>query len=87
MMVVEIKAPKAVWLVEELSRRTGKSADDIVESALQAQFDRLQDEAEEAQRRAEIYALVNELRELVKKSPGLIRDPGEVLYGEDGLPK
>jgi hypothetical protein len=86
-MVVEIKAPKAVWLVEELSRRTGKSADDIVETALQAQFDRLRDEDEEEQRRAEIYALVNELRALVKKSPEQIRDPADVLYGEDGLPQ
>lgn len=86
-MVVEIKAPNADWLVEELSRRTGKSADDIVERALQEQFDRLHDEDAEARRRAEIYALVAELRALVKKSPGPIHDPGEVLYGEDGLPK
>lgn len=85
-MALQIEAPKTIQLIEELSRLTGKSAEDVVESALREQFDRLQDEDAEAQRRAEIYALVRELQALVKESPGVIQDPGELLYGEDGLP-
>jgi hypothetical protein len=86
-MALQIKAPETIRLVEELSRRTGKSAEADVESALQEQIDRLREEDAEAQRRAEIYALVHELRALFKETPGLIRDPGELLYGDDGLPK
>lgn len=86
-MALQITAPEAIRLAKELSRRTGKSTDDIVESALREEFNRLQEQDEEAQRRAEIYALVADLRALVKKSRKQIHDPGEVLYGEDGLPK
>jgi hypothetical protein len=86
MMALQIITPEAIRLVEELSRRTGKSAEAVVESALREQFDRLQDEEEEAQRRKEIYALVQEIRALAKEGPGLIRDPGELLFGDDGLP-
>lgn len=86
-MVLQIEAPETIRMIEELAQRTGKSAEAVVESALREQFDRLQDEDEEGERRAEIYALVQELRALFKESPGLIRDPGELLYGDDGLPK
>jgi hypothetical protein len=85
-MALQIKAPNTIRLIEELARRTGKSAEALVESVLREQLDRLQDEDAEAQRRAEIYALVDEIRALNREKPGLIRDPGELLYGEDGLP-
>jgi hypothetical protein len=86
-MALQIEAPETIRLVEELSRRTGKSAEIVVENALQAEFDRLQEAEEEAQRRAEIYALVKELGALFRETPDLATDPGELLYGEDGLPK
>ncbi len=88
-MALRIEAPATIRLIEELSRRTGKSAEDVVEDALREQFDRLRserDEESEAQRRADIYALAFELRALVKETPQRVQDPGDLLYGEDGLP-
>ena len=86
-MVIEIRTPEAVRLAEELSRRTGKSTDDVIERALRELFERTQLDDADAERNAEIYALVHELRALVKKSAEPIQDPGELLYGEDGLPR
>lgn len=86
-MALQIEAPETIRLVEELARRTGESAEIVVENALRAEFERLQDSEEEAQRRAEIYALVKELGALFRETPNLVTDPGELLYGEDGLPK
>jgi hypothetical protein len=86
-MALQIDAPDTIRLIEELARRTGESAETVVEHALRAEFDRLQDSDEEAQRRAEIYALVKELGALFRETPNLITDPGELLYGEDGLPR
>jgi hypothetical protein len=42
---------------------------------------------EEAQRREEIYALVHEMATMIKESGVPLEDPGELLYGEDGLPR
>ncbi len=86
-MVIEIRTPEAVRLAEEISRRTGKSTDDVVERALRELFERTQDDAGEAERHSEIYALVHELRARIRRSAEPIHDPGEFLYGEDGLPK
>jgi hypothetical protein len=86
-MALQIEAPESIRLVEELARRTGRSPESVVEATLREQFDRLQDSAEEAERRAEIYALVSDLRALFRETLDLVTDPGELLYGEDGLPK
>lgn len=86
-MALQIEAPQTIRLVEELARRTGKSAETVVENAVQAEFDRLQEFEEEAQRRAEIYALVKELGDLFRETPDLVTDPAELLYDENGLPK
>jgi hypothetical protein len=86
-MPLEIEAPEAVRLAEELSRRTGKSTDDVIERALRELFERTQGNEAEAERNSEIYALVHELRARIKRSAEPIQDPGEFLYGDDGLPK
>lgn len=85
-MALQIEAPDTIRLVEELARRTGRSPESDSEVTRREQFDRLQDSEEEAERRAEIYALVNELRALFRETPDLVTDPGDLLYGEDGLP-
>jgi hypothetical protein len=85
-MALRIETPETLRMIEDLSRRTGRSPEAVVESALREQLDRLQGEESEARQRVEIYALVDEVRALVKESPGPIRDPGDILYGEDGLP-
>lgn len=86
-MALQPVTPETLRLIDEISRRTGKDAAEVVESALREQFERLRDEDAETERRNEIYALVHEIRALVKESPELVQDPGEVLYGEDGLPR
>ena len=86
-MALQIEAPQTIRLVEELARRTGTSAETVVENAVQAEFNRLQQSEEEAQRRAEIYALVKELGALFRETPDLVTDPAELLYDENGLPK
>lgn len=86
-MVLQIQRPEILRLVEELSRRTGMNAEAVVESALQEQFDRLEEQGAEAERRAQIYALVAELQAAFRDHPEAAVDPDELLYGEDGLPR
>ena len=86
-MALQIEAPETIRLIEELARRTGESAEAVVENALRAEFDRLEESEDEARRRAEIYTLINELGALFRETPDLVTDPGKLLYGEDGLPK
>jgi hypothetical protein len=86
-MAIQIEAPETIRLVEELSRRTGKSAEVVIASAVREQFDRLEDLDSEAQRRAEIYELVQKLAASIKASGVPVADPGELLYGDDGLPR
>lgn len=86
-MALQIEAPETIRKIEELARRTGKSAETAVENAVRAELDRLQEFEEEAQRRAEIYALMKELGALFRETPELVTDPGELLYDENGLPK
>lgn len=79
-MALQIESPETIRMIEDLSRRTGKSPEAVVESALREQYARLRDEDSEAWQRVEIYALVDELRALVKESPEPIRDPGKLLF-------
>ncbi|MDF3039216.1 MAG: hypothetical protein K0Q71_1922 [Thermomicrobiales bacterium] len=78
-MALQIDAPETIRLVEELARRTGNSAETVVEIAVRAEFDRLQESKEEAQLRAEIYTLVKELGALFRKTPDLVTAPAEPL--------
>jgi hypothetical protein len=78
-MALQIDAPETIRLVEELARRTGNSAETVVEIAVRAEFDRLQESKEEAPRRAEIYTLVKELGALFRKTPDLVTAPAEPL--------
>ena len=86
-MALQINAPETIRLVEELARRTGEGAETVVQVALQERLARLRTPEEEAERRARVYALVRQLQAEFKKHPEAIVDHGELLYGEDGLPK
>jgi hypothetical protein len=86
-MALQIKAPETIRLVEELARRTGEGAETVVQVALQERLARLRTPEEEAERRARVYALVHELAGYFKEAPEMITDHGELLYGEDGLPR
>jgi hypothetical protein len=86
-MALQIEAPETIRKIEEIVRRTGKSAETVIENAVRAELDRLQEAEEEAKRRAEIHALMKELGDLFRETPDLVTDPGELLYDENGLPK
>lgn len=94
--VLEIVNPTIIRLVTEVSERTGESNETVIETALLERLERLEaaqpshdeqlDEAETA-RRERVYALVRDMQHRIKETGVEIPDPGEYLYGEDGLPR
>jgi hypothetical protein len=86
-MALQIEAPETIRLIEDLSRRTGESAETVVRVAVQERLARMRTPEEEAARRARVYALVKELQAIAKEHPEAIVDHGELLYGEDGMPR
>ena len=86
-MALQIEAPETIRKIEELARRTGESDEIAVHVAVQERRARLRTPEEEAERRAEVYALVKELGAMFRETPDLVTDHGELLYDEDGLPR
>jgi hypothetical protein len=86
-MALQIKAPETISVIQELARRTGQSEERVVDVAVRERLARLRTPEEEAERRARVYALVHELATMIKESGVPLEDPGELLYGEDGLPR
>jgi hypothetical protein len=91
-MALQLEAPETIRLIEEVAQRTGETSERAVQVAMRERLERLPPPAprtpeEEAERRAEIYALVRELNAIFREHPEAIVDHGELLYGEDGLPK
>ena len=86
-MVLRIDNPETLRLVEELTRRTGQSAERVIEVALRERRARLRTPEEEAQRRARVYAIVKDLQAQFKASGLPPIDHGELLYDENGLPR
>jgi hypothetical protein len=85
-MALQIRAQKTIQLVEQLSHLTGESAETVVEVALQERLARLRAVEARMARRAELQAVVDRLASRFKE-PYRSLDPGEWLYGEDGLPR
>ena len=86
-MTVEIVTPHLVQLIEDLTRLTGESPETAVEIALRERLHRLETPEAKEQRLARVYALVQELQAHFKEHPEAPVDHGELLYGEDGLPR
>ena len=86
-MALQIEAPETIRVIQELARRTGQSEERAVDAAVRERLARLRTPEEEAERRAEVYALVKQLQAHFKEHPEAAIDHGELLYGEDGLPK
>ena len=85
-MALQIKAPETIRLVEELARRTGEGAETVVQVALQERLARLRTPEEEAERRAGCMRSYMSLPRTLRNRE-MITDHGELLYGEDGLPR
>ena len=86
-MALQIEAPETIRVIRELAQRTGQSEERVVDVAVREQLARLRTPEEEAERRARVYALVHELAGYFNEAPEMITDHGELLYGEDGLPR
>ena len=86
-MTVETVVPRLVQLIEDLTRLTGESPETAVEIALRERLQRLETPEAREKRRARVYALVQELQAHFKEHPEATIDHGELLYGEDGLPR
>ena len=82
------KHPKPSDWLKNLRGERAKSAETVVQVALQERLARLRTPEEEAERRARVYALVHELAGYFQEAlGGDYVDHGELLYGEDGLPR
>ncbi|MCC7025239.1 MAG: type II toxin-antitoxin system VapB family antitoxin [Thermomicrobiales bacterium] len=86
-MALQIEAPETIRLIEDLARCTGEGPETVVRVAVQERLARLRTPEEEAERRARVYEIVRELQAAFKEHPEAIVDHGELLYGEDGLPR
>jgi len=86
-MALQIQSPDTLRMVEELARRTGESAESAIEIAVRERLDRLQIPAAREKRRAELQALADSLAARFKASGQPLVDHGDLLYGEDGLPR
>ena len=86
-MALQIEAPETIRVIRELAHRTGQSEERVVDVAVREQLARLRTPEEEAERRARVYAIVQDLQARVKASGQPILDPDELFYDENGLPK
>lgn len=85
-MALQLEAPETIRLVEELSQLTGESTESAVEVAVRERIDRIRSVEARIARAAELQALVDRLASRFEE-PFRSLDPGEWLYGEDGLPR
>ena len=84
-MSLYIRNEEADRLARELAARTGESLTDAVTMALR---ERLERTLAKPLTREEKIAFVREIQDRIAKLPVLDpRDPDDMLYDEDGLPK
>lgn len=81
-MAIYLKDPNVDRLAREVARLEGKSITEAIASALAERHARLLAAQEEKRRRA--HATLERIRALPVLDP---RDPDEMLYDEDGLPR
>jgi len=86
-MALQIEGPETIRVIRELAHRTGQSEERVVDVAVREQLARLRTPEEEAERRARVYAIVQDLQARFKASGQPILDPNELFYDENGLPK
>jgi antitoxin VapB len=85
-MSLNIKNEETYRLVQELSKRTGESLTAAVTVAVKERLERLDSEAKKAGLAERLLAIGRDSASHLSE-PWLSLDHGELLYGEDGLPK
>jgi antitoxin VapB len=86
-MVLHICKPETIRVIEEIARRTGHSAERVVETAVYEYRARLRTPEEEEKRRQRLQALVDSLAARFEASGQPLVDHGDLLYDENGLPR
>lgn len=86
-MVLQLETPETIRLVEEIARRTGEDPEAVVQAALRLHLERLDALEAREKRRAELQALADSLAARFRASGQPLVDHGDLLYGEDGLPR
>ena len=86
-MALQIEAPEAMRMIEEIAQRTGETSEQIVETALRERLERVRIVEARIAREAELQALVDSLVARFKASGQPLVAHGDLLYGEDGLPR
>jgi antitoxin VapB len=80
---LNVKDPEAHRLAEAISKETGESLTKVVINSLRERWERMEKQRQRP-RVSEILAAAASVRETLT---GPLPDHGELLYGEDGLPK
>jgi hypothetical protein len=86
-MVLHICKPETIQVIEEIARRTGQSAERVVETAVYDYRRRLRTPEEEEKRRQRLQALVDSLAARLEASGHPLVDHGDLLDDEKGLPR
>lgn len=86
-MVVQLKTPETIDLIEALKDLTGETTETAVRNAVRERIDRLREPEHDAEREAEIDRLIEDLATYFRESEKPYVDIDALLYGEDGLPK
>ena len=86
-MALQIEAPEAMRMIEEIAQRTGETSEEIVETALRERLERVRIVEARIAREAELQALVDSLVARFNASGQPLVAHGDLLYGEDGLPR
>lgn len=86
-MASQIETPEAMRMIEEIAQRTGETSTEIVETALRERLERVRVVEARLARKAELQALADSLAARFRASGQPLIDHGDLLYGEDGLPR
>ena len=86
-MASQIETPEAMRMIEEIAQRTGETSTEIVEIALRERLERMRTVETRIAHEAELQALADSLAARFRASGQPLIDHGDLLYGEDGLPR
>jgi hypothetical protein len=86
-MVLKLETLETIQLIERLAQCTGESPETAVQIAVRERLDRMESPEAREQRRAELQALADSLAARLRASGEPLIDHGDLLYGEDGLPR
>ncbi len=85
-MSLNIKNPEAHDLAKELAKLTGESMSTAVTEAIRERRDRLAGKSDE-ERLERVMSISRDFAARLKVKGVDLPDHGDLLYGEDGLPK